>query len=281
MKNEPHTHSTSPASARPCDSELSSACELDQSSHGEKMTNARVAIVTGASRGIGAATAKLLAERGYAVCVNYLNAQDKADEIVDAIRKQHGKAIAVKADMAVENDVLRLFDTVDKELGLVTALVNNAGTNGGICEVEHIQADCLQTVFATNVFGTFYACREAVKRMKQTRGGTIVNVSSEAAKFGGNKLAHYAASKAAVNTFTIGFAREVAPFNIRVNVVSPGVIDTDMHASSPADRLQTLKNSLPMRRMGSADEVANTIMWLLSPDSSYLSGAIVPVTGAR
>ncbi len=241
----------------------------------------KVAIVTGASRGIGAATAKKLAEQGYAVCVNYHSAKDKAEHIVDAIHNKGGKAIAVKADMASENDILALFATVDRELGPVTALVNNAGTNGGICEVAGITTERLQSVFATNVFGTFIACREAVKRMKQQSGGGIVNVSSATAQFGGTHLAHYAASKAAVNTFTIGFAREVAPFNIRVNTVSPGVIDTEMHHDSPPERIANLLKTLPMGRMGSPDEVAEIICWLLSDKASYISGAILPVTGSR
>jgi NAD(P)-dependent dehydrogenase (short-subunit alcohol dehydrogenase family) len=241
----------------------------------------KVAIVTGGSRGIGAATAKLLAENGYAVCVNYHSAKDKAEAIVDTIKNNGGHAIAVKADMASEVDIVNLFALVDLELGPVSALINNAGINGGICEVENITADCLHSVFATNVYGTFIACREAVKRMKQHGGGSIVNVSSETAKFGGNKLAHYAASKAAINTFTIGFAREVAPYNIRVNTVSPGVIDTEIHHSSPPDRLANLLKTLPMGRMGSPHEVAELICWLLSDKSTYISGAILPVTGSR
>jgi NAD(P)-dependent dehydrogenase (short-subunit alcohol dehydrogenase family) len=241
----------------------------------------KVAIITGASRGIGAACARLLAENNYAVCVNYNNAQAQAEALVAEIKKNNGTAIAVKADMARESEILKLFDTVDKELGPVTALVNNAGTNGGISEVENITAACLEKVFATNVFATFYTCREAVKRMKATQGGNIVNITSEAARFGGNKLAHYAASKAAINTFTIGFAREVAGHNIRVNAVSPGVIDTEVHADSPPDRINTLLNSIPMKRMGTADEVANLILWLLSDAASYLSGSIIPITGSR
>jgi NAD(P)-dependent dehydrogenase (short-subunit alcohol dehydrogenase family) len=240
----------------------------------------KVAIITGASRGIGAATAQLLAEKGYAVCINYLNAQDKADEMVSTITNKGGHAIAVKADMSKESDIIQLFETVDKKLGPVTALVNNAGINGGISTVETITADCLQSVFATNVFATFLCCREAVKRMKKT-GGSIVNVSSEAARFGGNQIAHYAASKAAINTFTIGFAREVAPYSIRVNTVSPGVIDTEMHQSAPPERLKKLIETLPMGRMGTPKETAKTIVWLLSDEASYLSGAIIPVTGAR
>lgn len=241
----------------------------------------KIAIVTGASRGIGAASAKLLAENGYAVCVNYNSAKEKAEAIVNAIKNNGGNAIAVKADMASEKDILNLFAIVDAELGPVSALINNAGINGGVCEVENITAECLQAVFATNVFGTFIASREAVKRMKQHGGGSIVNVSSAAAQFGGNKLAHYAASKSAVNTFTIGFAREVAPYNIRVNTVSPGVIDTEMHQASSPDRIANLLKSLPMGRMGSPDEVAELIYWLISDKASYISGAILPVTGSR
>lgn len=245
------------------------------------INHSEVAIVTGASRGIGAATAMLLAEKGYAVCINYLSAKDKADELVNHIKNHHGNAIAVQANMANENDIIRLFQEVDENLGPVTALVNNAGINGGVSEVEHITADCLQNVFATNVFGTFIACREAIKRMKKNHGGSIVNVTSEAAKFGGSKLSHYAASKAAINTFTIGVAREVASDNIRVNAVSPGVIDTDIHLASPPDRIANLMQSLPMKRMGKPSEVSELICWLLSDAASYISGTIIPVTGSR
>ncbi|HLB43239.1 MAG TPA: SDR family oxidoreductase [Gammaproteobacteria bacterium] len=241
----------------------------------------KVAIVTGASRGIGATTATLLAENGYAVCVNYYQAKEQANEIVNNIQKKNGIALAVKANLAVEQDIIRLFDMVDQQLGPIFALINNAGTNGGICEIENITTDRLQQVFATNVFGTFIACREAIKRMKIHGGGNIVNVSSEAARFGGTKLTHYAASKAAINTLTIGFAREVATYNIRVNTVSPGVIDTELHDSSPPDRIENLLKSLPMGRMGKTQEVAELILWLLSDAASYISGAIIPVTGAR
>lgn len=244
------------------------------------MTN-KIALVTGASRGIGAATAKRLAKDGYAVCVNYLNGHEQALELVNEINKHHGRAIAVRANMAVEAEILAMFAKIDAELGPISALVNNAGINGGICEVENISMERLQEVFATNVFSNFITCREAVKRMKKNGGGSIVNVTSEAAKFGGTKIAHYAASKAAINTFTIGAAREFAADNIRINAVSPGVIDTDMHASSPPDRIQTLMNSIPMKRMGSTDEVAELITWLLSDASSYVSGAIIPITGSR
>lgn len=241
----------------------------------------KVAIVTGASRGIGAATAKLLAENGYAVCVNYMNSEAQANDVVQSIKSAGGEAIAVKADMGCESDIQRLFNEVDAKLGTVTLLVNNAGTNGGVSPVENITLDQLQHVFSTNVYGTFLASREAIKRMKPAKNGCIINISSEAAKFGGTNLAHYAASKAAINTFTIGLAREVAPYNIRVNTVSPGVIDTDIHENSPPERIANLLKSIPMGRMGSADEVANLIHWLASTQASYVSGTIIPVTGSR
>jgi len=241
----------------------------------------KVAIVTGASRGIGAACAILLAKQGFAVCVNYNQGKDKADQVVATIIANGGKAIAVQANMADEAAIITMFNRVDESLGPVTALVNNAGTNGGICEVEHLTADQLHTVFATNVYGTFIACREALKRMKHQGGGSIVNISSEAAKFGGNKLAHYAASKAAINTFTVGFAREAAAYHIRVNTVSPGVIDTEMHHNSPPERIANLLKTLPMGRMGDANEVAELIAWLVSDKSAYVSGAIIPITGSR
>jgi NAD(P)-dependent dehydrogenase (short-subunit alcohol dehydrogenase family) len=241
----------------------------------------KIALITGGSRGIGAATALALAENGYAVCINYNNAKEQAQALVDTIKKNKGTAIAVQADMSSETAIVKMFQTVDKELGPISALVNNAGTNGGVSEVENITAAILETVFATNVYGTFYASREAVKRMKENGGGSIVNVTSEAAKFGGTQLAHYAASKAAVNTFTIGFAREVAPHNIRVNAVSPGVIDTDIHAGSTPERIANLIKSLPMKRMGKASEVADLIYWLVSDATSYLSGSIIPITGSR
>ncbi|OGT60447.1 MAG: hypothetical protein A3E85_04400 [Gammaproteobacteria bacterium RIFCSPHIGHO2_12_FULL_45_12] len=241
----------------------------------------KVAIITGASRGIGAATATLLANHGHSICINYFSQADKANKLVETIRQSGGNAIAVKADLGNEEDIIRLFEVVDQLLGPVTTLVNNAGTNGGISTVENITLDCLQSVFATNVYGTFLASREALKRMKQHDGGTIINISSEAARFGGNNLSHYAASKAAINTFTIGFAREAAAYKVRVNTVSPGVIDTDMHTSASPERIAALMKSLPTGRMGSAREVAELVCWLASDEASYISGAIIPVTGAR
>ncbi len=240
----------------------------------------KTAIITGASRGIGAATAKLLAARNYAVVLNYNNSEEKAGKVLADIIKHGGKAIAVRADVGVEKDILRLFETARKEFGNISALVNNAAISPA-CSVEKIDYAMLDWVFRTNVYGVFIACREAVKYMKENGGGAIVNVSSEAARFGGSQMAHYAASKAAVNTFTVGFAREAAAHNIRVNVVSPGIIDTDVHANATPERLEAIKSSLPMGRMGKAEEVAETITWLLSDAASYVSGSLISIAGAR
>lgn len=245
------------------------------------MNSQPVAIVTGASRGIGAATAIALARDGYAVCINYLSDKAAATRVENQIKAAGGTAIAIQTDVGNETALMDLFKKVDDTLGPVTVLVNNAGTNGRICQVAEIDTESLERVFRTNVFGIFYACREAVKRMRKNGGGSIVNISSEAARFGGNHLAHYAASKSAISTFTIGFAREVALDNIRVNAISPGVIDTTMHASSPPERLEKLKQSIPMGRMGKPEEVAALIAWLVSDKASYISGTIIPVNGAR
>lgn len=243
------------------------------------VSSKKIAIITGASRGIGAATAKLLATQGYAVCINYNANETAAAQLVQNIQQHGGHALAIQADISIEAEVKRLFNEVDQKLGKVTALVNNAAitNNQGIDELDSI---LLQQIFATNVYGSFWCCREAIQRM-QDQGGAIVNVSSEAAKFGGNRITAYAASKAAISTFTIGLAREVAKYNIRVNAVSPSVIDTEMHQGIPTERLTALQNSIPMGRMGSPTEVAQTIAWLLSDHASYLSGAVIPITGAR
>lgn len=240
----------------------------------------KVAIVTGSSRGIGAAIAKVLA-REYAVCINYVSAKEKAQKLAEEICVSGGEALALQADMSSETQILNLFATVDQKLGPLAVLINNAGISGGVSEVEHISLELLQQVFATNVFGTFIACREAIKRMKKYSGGNIVNISSEAAKFGGNKISHYAASKAAINTMTIGLARELAPHNIRVNTVSPGVIETDIHLHSAPERISHLLKSIPLGRMGQDYEVAEVVKWLVSKEASYVSGAIIPVTGSR
>ena len=245
-----------------------------------------ILLVTGASRGIGAATARLAAQRGYAVCVNYLHGEVAARELVREIEQADGKAIAVAADISVEADVLRLYRTIDEKLGTVTALVNNAGILERQGRVQSIAADRLQRVFATNVVGSFLCAREAVLRMSTAHGGpggAIVNVSSVAARTGSpNEYVDYAASKGAIDSFTRGLAVEVAAEGIRVNAVRPGFIHTDMHASGgEPDRIERVKAFVPLGRGGQADEVARAILWLLSAEASYTTGAFLDVAGGR
>lgn len=245
-----------------------------------------VIIITGGGRGIGAATARLAAERGYAVCISYRRDQAAADAVVGEIRRGGGKAVAVAGDVAVEADVLRLFQTSDRELGPLTALVNNAGVVIGQSRVEAMSADRLQRMFATNVVGAFLCAREAVRRMSTRhggRGGAIVNVSSGAARLGSpGEYVDYAASKGAVDTLTLGLAREVAEDGIRVNCVRPGFVHTDIHASGgEPNRIDRLRASIPMKRGGEPEEVARAVLWLLSPEASYSTGAILDVTGGR
>lgn len=246
----------------------------------------KIALITGASRGIGAATARLCASRGYAVCVNYRSNTAAAQSVVDAITCGGGRAIAVQADVAIEADVVRLFQVCDRELGTVTALVNNAGILETQTRVDDIDAGRLQRVFAANVTGSFICAREAVKRMSTRHGGAggaIVNVSSGASRLGSpGEYVDYAASKGAIDTFTIGLAQEVAQEGIRVNAVRPGFIYTDIHASGgEPNRVDRVKAFVPMRRGGTADEVAHAIMWLLSHEASFTTGSFIDVTGGR
>jgi len=246
----------------------------------------KVAVVTGGGRGIGAATARLAARRGYAVCVNYLTDGDTAQQVADAIVQAGGRAIAVAADVASEPDVVRLFATVDATLGPITALVNNAGILERQMRVEDMDAARWQRVLATNVVGTFLCAREAVRRMSTKRGGAggaIVNVSSGAARAGSPGVyVDYAASKGAVETFTTGLAREVASEGIRVNAVRPGFIHTDIHAASgEPDRVARMAPSVPMQRGGEPDEVAAAVLWLLSDEASYVTGTFVDVAGGK
>jgi len=245
-----------------------------------------VAIITGGSRGIGAATARLAAERGCAVCVNYRRNREAADAVVAGIRASGGNAIAAGADVSIEADVARLFATVDAELGPVAALVNNAGILEKQARVEQIDAARLDRVFATNVRGAFICAREAVKRMSTAHGGAggaIVNVSSRAAQLGApGEYVDYAASKAALDAMTIGLAREVAGEGIRVNGIRAGIIYTDIHADGgEPGRVDRLGPTLPMQRGGHAIEVARAIVWLLSDEASYSTGTFIDVAGGR
>ncbi|MDI5985476.1 SDR family oxidoreductase [Halomonas sp. M4R5S39] len=246
----------------------------------------KILVVTGGSRGIGAATACLGAADGYAVCVNYRQNEAAALAVVEQINHAGGEAIAVAGDVGSEADVLRLFEQVDRTLGPVTALVNNAGILEGQMRVEQMDAARLSRVLATNVIGSFLCAREAIRRMSTHhggQGGAIVNVSSIASRLGApNEYVDYAAAKGAIDSFTIGLAKEVAAEGIRVNAVRPGVIYTEIHASGgEPDRVERVKASVPMQRGGEAEEVARAVLWLLSDDASYSTGTLLDVTGGR
>jgi NAD(P)-dependent dehydrogenase (short-subunit alcohol dehydrogenase family) len=243
----------------------------------------KVMIVTGGGRGIGAATALLAAQRGYSVAVNYLGNREAAERVVEKIGKN---AIAVAGDVASESDVMRLFKTVDEKLGRVNALVNNAGIVDLRSRVEEMSAARIQRMLAVNVTGSFLCAREAVKRMSTRHGGNggaIVNVSSVAARLGGaGDYVDYAASKGAIDTFTVGLAKEVGGEGIRVNAVRPGVIRTEIHAASgDPGRVDRIASSTPLMRPGEAGEIARTILWLASDEASYITGALLDVSGGR
>ena len=245
-----------------------------------------VILITGASRGIGAATALQAARAGYAVAVNYRSDAQSAEQVVQQIRTLGGTAIALQADVADEDQVLALFAAVDAQLGLLCALVNCAGVVDVACRVEAMTVARIQRMFNTNVIGSMVCAREAVLRMSTRHGGAggaIVNVSSVAATLGSpGQYVDYAASKGAIDTFTLGLAREVAAEGIRVNAVRPGIIDTDIHASGgQPQRAQQLATSIPMQRSGTADEVASAILWLLGEGASYTTGALLDVGGGR
>jgi NAD(P)-dependent dehydrogenase (short-subunit alcohol dehydrogenase family) len=245
-----------------------------------------ILIVTGGSRGIGAATAKLAAAEGYQVCINYLTNQQAADAVVAEIRSLGGTAVAMQADLAVEAQIVALFQRVDKELGAVTALVNNAGILETQSSLLDMNEGRLQRVFAANVIGPMLCAREAVKRMSVKlggKGGAIVNVSSVASRLGAaGEYIDYASSKGALDTFTIGLSKEVADQGIRVNSVRPGFIYTDIHASGgEPGRVDRIKDSIPMKRGGQPEEVAQAILWLLSEQASYATGTFIDLAGGR
>jgi NAD(P)-dependent dehydrogenase (short-subunit alcohol dehydrogenase family) len=252
----------------------------------KNMTDGPAAVlVTGGGRGIGAATARLAARRGWAVCVNYLRDAASAEAVVRGIEREGGRASAVKGDVAVEGDVVAMFDAAAK-LGPVRGLVNNAGILEQQMRLDGMEAARFARVFATNVTGAFLCAREAVRRMSTRHGGgggVIVNVSSIAAKLGGpGEYIDYAASKGAIDTLTVGLAKEVAEEGMRVNAVRPGVIYTDIHASGgEPGRVERVKGHVPMKRGGEPGEVANAIAWLLSEESSYVTGSFIDVSGGR
>jgi len=246
----------------------------------------KVLIITGGSRGIGAATARLAATQDYAICINYLKNKKAATAIVDEITSNGGRAIAVAADVAKESDVINMFQTVDQKLGTVTSLVNNAGILETQCRVDEITADRINRIFSVNVTGSFLCCREAIRRMSsrhEGRGGAIVNVSSAASRLGSpGEYVDYAASKGAVDSLTIGLSKEVAAENIRVNAVRPAFIYTDIHASGgEPNRVDRVQESIPMKRGGQPEEVASTILWLLSEEASYVTGTFVDLSGGK
>lgn len=241
-------------------------------------------LITGGSRGIGAATALMAAKKGYQVCVNFIHNKDAALKVVETINQSGGKAMACQADVSSENEVNDLFSTIDKSFGRLTALVNNAGILETQKRVEDIDSERLRRIFNSNVVGYFLCAREAIKRMSTKHGGeggAIVNVSSIASRTGSpNEYVDYAASKGAIDSFTIGLSKEVASEGIRVNAVRPAFIYTDIHASGgEPGRVDRVKGSVPLKRGGKPEEVANAILWLLSDEASYSTGIFIDVTG--
>jgi len=243
-------------------------------------------LITGGGRGIGAATALAAARAGYDVALSYKQDGGRADAVVAEIKSLGRKAFALKSDVAREDEVLALFARLDRELGPLNALVNNAGITGRAVRVQDVDAATVNDVLAANVTGSFLCAREAVKRMSTRqggRGGAIVNISSAASRHGSpGEYVHYAASKGAIDTFTVGLAREVADDGIRVNAIRPGLIDTEIHASSGIpDRVTRILPTIPLKRIGTGDEVAAAVLWLLSDAASYVTGAILDVSGGR
>jgi len=239
-----------------------------------------VMLVTGASRGIGAAVARLAAAAGYTVVVNYVSNSEAAAAVVDEIGND---SFAVGADVGDESSLLAMFAEIDERCGRLDVLVNNAGIAGGYGPLDTYTVDALQRLWAVNLTGPFLCAREAARRMRDSgRGGSIINISSKAAVLGGtNEWVHYAASKGGIDTMTIGLAKELAPHGIRVNAVRPGLIDSDFHLHATPGRVERMTPLIPMQRAGTADEVAEAVVWLASDAASYVTGAFIEVTGGR
>jgi NAD(P)-dependent dehydrogenase (short-subunit alcohol dehydrogenase family) len=243
-------------------------------------------LVTGGSRGIGAAVAIIAAQRGYAVAVNYASNEKAAARVVEQITKAGGDAFSIQGDVAIETDIIKMFTAIDARWGRLDALINNAGIVEVKARVDEMSVERLNKMFTTNVVGSFLCAREAIKRMSkkyQGDGGVIVNLSSAAARLGSpSEYVDYASSKGAIDTMTIGLSKELAAEGIRVNAVRPGLIDTDIHASGgQPDRVERFVSMIPMLRGGTAEEVANTVMWLVSDEASYVTGALIDVGGGR
>ena len=246
------------------------------------MQDKKLILITGGSRGIGAALAKISAKSGYRVIITYAHNQAAASEVVSHIHREGGQCSAIKADVSLEGDVIKLFHQIKEEYGRIDCLVNNAGISGVKEKVENMSAERLLNTFSVNVVGSFLCAREAIKMMRG-KGGSIVNLSSAASRLGSPfEYVDYASSKGAIDTFTLGLSKEVAEDNIRVNAVRPGLIHTGFHAlSGDAGRVDKLKGSVPMKRGGTPEEVAKTVLWLCSDEASYVTGALVDVAGGR
>jgi len=247
---------------------------------------AKVVLITGGSRGIGAKTALLAASKGWDVCISYRSRESEASDIVSEIQRNGGRVLSIKADIGDEEDVMSLFKRIDGEFGRLDALVNNAGIITPQSQLADMTAERIQKIFNINVVGSFICAREAIKRMSRSRGGgggSIVNLSSAAARIGSpNEFIDYAASKGAIDTMTLGLSKEVAEDGIRVNAVRPGLIETELHGDAgDINRPEKLKQFIPMKRAGSAEEVAQSVVWLMSEEASYVNGALLDVAGGR
>jgi NAD(P)-dependent dehydrogenase (short-subunit alcohol dehydrogenase family) len=252
----------------------------------DRNTMSKTLIITGGTRGIGAETARLAAKRGYNVAITFRTSEKAAEEVLQSITSLGVKALAIRADSASSNDIAQVFTQVNQLLGPITAVFNNAGITGPICKLQDLDDDALQSVLDTNIKGAFVVAREAIRHLSLSsggQGGAIVNMSSRAGQLGGGgEWVHYAASKAAIDAMTIGLAKEVGPDGIRVNAVSPGLIDTDIHAlAGDPGRLDRLVGQVPLGRVGTCADVANVVLSLLELEFNYVSGAIVPVSGGR